>query len=161
MAKADMFLKVDGARHGPIKGESQDVEHKDEIDLIGWSWGMKAKTAMSAAGEAPKVTIHELEVVKRVDSASTALMAAMRNNELIKKAVLSVRKAGGSQMEYVKFTIQNGRVTSYDLRSGDIEGERGLTENVTFSFQRVSVEYTPQGADGGKRGAMMFETEIA
>ena len=31
----DMFLKLDG-----IKGESLDATHKDEIDVLAWSWGL-------------------------------------------------------------------------------------------------------------------------
>lgn len=160
MAKSDIFFKVDGARHGPIKGDSQDSSHRDEIEVIDWSWGMKASTAMSSAGDAAKVTINELNITKRVDSASTALMSAMRNNEPIKKGLLTVRKAGGTQMEYMKFTIQNGRVTHYDLRSGDVGGELAMIEHVSFSFQRVSVEFIPQGSDGARRGGMLFETDI-
>ena len=36
----DLFFKVKGAKHGLIKGESQDDEHKDEIEVLSWSWGM-------------------------------------------------------------------------------------------------------------------------
>ena len=39
----DMFLMVKGAKHGVIKGESQDDQHKGEIDVLSWSWGMQAK----------------------------------------------------------------------------------------------------------------------
>ncbi len=31
----DMFLKI-----GDVKGESRDDKHKDEIDVLSWSWGM-------------------------------------------------------------------------------------------------------------------------
>src|SRR5512146_2262339 len=95
MALGDMFLKIESARQGAIKGEAQDENHKDEIDVVNWSWGMEAKTALSGGGASPKATLSELSIVKQVDSASTGLMSAMRNNELISKAVLTVRKAGG------------------------------------------------------------------
>lgn len=31
----DIFIKI-----GDIKGESMDKAHKDEIDVLNWSWGM-------------------------------------------------------------------------------------------------------------------------
>ena len=31
----DMFIKV-----GDISGESKDSVHKEEIDVLAWSWGM-------------------------------------------------------------------------------------------------------------------------
>ena len=39
----DMFLMVKGAKHGLIKGESQDDKHKGEIDVLSWSWGMQRR----------------------------------------------------------------------------------------------------------------------
>jgi type VI secretion system secreted protein Hcp len=157
-AGSDVFLKVESARQGPIKGESQDMVHKGEIDVYAWSWGMQAQTTI-AGGEAGKATINALIISKKIDSASTALMAAMRNNEVIKKAVLTMRKAGTKQHEFFKFTLQNGRITSLDVRT-DMPGTPEYTETLSISFQKLSVEYLPQGADGQLRGAMLFETEI-
>ena len=160
MSSGDMFLKLDGARQGAIKGEAQDDAHKDEIDVIAWSWGMHAQRAMSAGEDSGKATLDEIGIVKRVDSASTGLMAAMRNNELIKKGVLTVRKAGGNPLEYVKITIEKGRITAMDVRSDGASTDAALTEELRLAFQKISVEYTPQGTDGLPRGAMIFETEI-
>ena len=151
-----MFLKVETARQGVVKGESADAKHPNEIDVVGWSWGMRAQTGMSAAGDANKATINELNIVKRVDSASTALMAALRSNELIKKATLTVRKAGGDPLEYFKITIQNARITAFELNTVEME----VGERLSFAFKRINAEYVPQGSDGRARGSMSFETEI-
>lgn len=156
MARGDMFLKVETARQGVIKGESRDNKHANEIDVLGWSWGMRAQTAMSGAGTAPKATLDELDITKRVDSASTALMAAIRNNDLIKKATLTVRKAGGDALEYFRITIQNARITGLNVQSDEPE----IVERLTLAFTKISVDYIPQGEDGRVRGAMNFETEI-
>ncbi len=156
MAVGDMFLKVEAARQGAIKGEAQDAKHPSEIDIVSWSWGMRSHTAMSAAGEASKATLAELDVVKRVDSASTALMAAMRNNELIKKATLTVRKAGSEPLEYFRITLQDARITALELQISGTE----ISERLSLAYKRINVEYTPQGKDGLARGGMSFETEI-
>lgn len=160
MALGDMFLKVESARQGPIKGETRDATHKDEIQLLQWSWGMRAQTALGGAGPTGKASLHELSVVKRVDCASTALMSAMRSNDLIKKAVLTVRKAGDDPLEYLKITLQSARITALDVESGAFGDEAELIEKMSLAYQRISVEYVPQGADGLPRGATMFETEI-
>jgi len=156
MARGDMFLKIETAKQGAIKGESQDSAHKNEIDVVGWSWGMQAHTSLGAAGNAPKATVSELDILKRVDSASTALMSALRNNDLVKKAILIVRKSGASPLEYVKITVQDGRITALNVESAETE----LRERLTLSFKRINVEYTPQGDDGRARGTMSFETDI-
>lgn len=157
-SSGDVFLKVETARQGPVKGESQDDVHKGEIDVLSWSWGMRAQTTI-AGGTAGKATINELVVTKKIDSASTALMAAMRNNELIKKAVLTMRKAGAKQHEFFRLTVQNGRITSLDIHT-DAPGTANFTETLSISFQKLNIDYIPQGADGQPRGTMTFETEI-
>lgn len=155
----DVFLKVESARQGPIKGEAHDEKYKDHIEVVQWTWGMRAQTTI-AGGTAGKATLNELVVSKHIDCASTALMSAMRNNEPIKSAVIIMRKSGGTQHEFCKVTIKDGRITSIDVRC-DAPGSSSYTETLTFAFQSVRVEFIPQGADGQPRGAMQFEAEIS
>ena len=151
-----MFLLVKGAKHGLIKGESQDDQHKGEIDVLSWSWGMQGKPTLGGGVATGKATVHDLKIVKRVDSASTALMLALRTNEPISKAVLTLRKAGKSQVEYLKVTIEQGRVTSLTIDAGDTSGSADIFERVSFSFNKIEVEYVPQGKDGLPQGGMTF-----
>jgi type VI secretion system secreted protein Hcp len=151
-----MFLMIKGAKHGLIKGESQDDKHKDEIDVLSWSWGMQAKPSLGGGTATGKATINDLRIVKRVDSASTALMLALRTNEPIQKAVLTLRKAGKTQLEYLKITIENGRVTGLTVEAGDTSGSADTVEHVSFAFNKIEVEYVPQGKDGLPKGGMSF-----
>jgi type VI secretion system secreted protein Hcp len=157
MARGDVFLKIETQTKGLVKGESHDEIHLEEIDVVSWSWGMRAHTDMSAGGKAPKADLDELDIRKRVDSASTALMAAVRNNEKIKTATLTVRKAGGTALEYFKIKIDDARITLLHLESTD---ELPL-ERLTIAFKKINVEYVPQGQDGRARAGMSFETEIS
>jgi type VI secretion system secreted protein Hcp len=152
----DMFLMVKGAKHGLIKGESQDDQHKGEIDVVSWSWGMEAKRNISSGTASGKATINDLRIVKRVDSASTALMLALRTNEPIQKAVLTLRKAGKGQLEYLKVTIEQGRVVSLIIDTVETTGVPDVLEKVSFSFNKIEVEYVPQGKDGLPQGGMTF-----
>jgi type VI secretion system secreted protein Hcp len=155
-----MFLKIEGAKQGPIKGEAQDSSHGSEIDVLGWSWGMRAQTAMGSGGVTGKSTLQELTVTKRVDSATTALMSALRNNEQLKKVVLTVRKAGKDPIEYFTITLEGARLTALDVVSQDEAANEQLGEKLSMAFTKVTVEYTPQGPDGTPRGGMSFETDI-
>lgn len=158
---ADIFLSVKGARSGVIKGESQDQKHSREIDVVSWSWGMESKASLGGGMATGKAIIRELKIVKRLDSASTPLMAALRSNEMITKAVLTQRKAGKTQMEFLKITIEQGRVTSLTIDAGDDEDATEIYESVSFSFNKITVEYTPQGKDGQAQGSMLFTDEFS
>jgi type VI secretion system secreted protein Hcp len=152
----DMFLSVKGAKSGLIKGESHDTAHADEIDVLSWSWGMQAQATLGGGSAAGRAIVRELKIGKRVDSASTALMSAMRSNELITKAILTLRKAGKSPLEFLKITIEQGRITALTIEAGDEDGSPDILENVVFSFNKITVEYVPQGKDGQARGSTMF-----
>jgi type VI secretion system secreted protein Hcp len=152
-----MFFKVKGAKHGQINGEAQDDKHKGEIEVLSWSWGMQGKSSIGGGSATGKATMRELRIVKKVDKASTALMSALRTNEVIKEGILTLRKTGTSKVEYFKITIQDGRVMALDVEAGDDEGTSTLLERVSFSFNKISVEYTPQGGDGMPQGATTFE----
>jgi type VI secretion system secreted protein Hcp len=145
----DMFLLVKGERYGLIKGESQDEKHKGEIDVLSWSWGMESAPAIGG-GMQKKASVRDLRVVKRVDSASTALMNALRHNELIVTAVLT--------LEFLKVTIENGRVTEVTV-DADRDGPQ-LLEKVRFSFNKITVEYIPQGKDGQALGGMTYNDQF-
>lgn len=159
MAKADMFLKVDGTKQGPIKGESAETGHVDEIELVGWEWGMDGNATAFGASTA-RTTLKELVIRKRVDSASTGLMSALRNNEILKKAVLTVRKAGGSSpVSFLTITIEKARVVSHRLRNA-ADGNPDLVEEVRLAFFKVQVEYRAQDSTGAGKGVNTFETEV-
>ena len=154
-----MFFKVKGAKHGQINGEAQDDKHKGEIEVLSWSWGMQGKASLGGGGATGKATIRELRIVKKVDKASTALMSALRTNEVIKEGILTLRKTGTSRVEYFKVTIEDGRVMALDVEAGDDNGTSTLLERVSFSFNKISVEYTPQGGDGMPQGSTTFEDQ--
>jgi type VI secretion system secreted protein Hcp len=157
----DMFLSVKGARSGVIKGESKDSAHENEIEVVSWSWGMQAKRSLGGGEASGKATISELKIVKRIDSASTPLMSALRSNEMITKAVLTLRKAGRTALEYLTITIEQGRVTSITIDAGgDRAGTPNVFENVSFTFNKITVEYVPQGKDGQAMGGMMFTDQF-
>jgi len=156
MAHEDFFLKIDTERGGAVKGEAQDREHKDEIDVIDWSWGMSAPTA--AAGQRKgRAAIHQLVVRKRTDSASTALMGAVARNDKIKTAVLTARRAGAGPQTFLKITLRNAYVTSFEIQVEDGREGPGTVEQLKIAFERITVDYTPQGADGQPRGGTTFE----
>ena len=141
----DMFIKI-----GDIKGESKDGTHKESIDVLAWSWGLSQSGSFSqgSGGGAGKVNVQDISLTKYVDASSTALMLAACKGTHIKQALLTVRKAGDSPLEYLKITLDGVLVSS--LSTGGSGGEDRLTENVSLNFAKFKVEYTTQAETGGK-----------
>jgi type VI secretion system secreted protein Hcp len=148
----DMFLKITGP---DVKGESLDHKHKAEIDVLAWSWGMSnSGTAhMGGGAGAGKVSVQDLSVTKYVDAASNALLLACCNGQHYKNAILTVRKAGKTPLEYIKVTMDQCLITA--VSTGGSGGEDRLTENVTLNFAKVKFEYLKQKEDGSQDGGPM------
>ncbi|MCY1263698.1 Protein hcp1 [compost metagenome] len=144
----DMFFKI-----GDVKGESQDGTHKDEIDVLAWSWGMSQSGSMhsGSGGGAGKVNIQDISFTKWIDKSSPNLMVSCSKGTHYPEAKLTVRKAGGdSPVEYLIITLKEVLVSS--ISTGGSGGEDRLTENVSLNFAEVHLEYQPQKSDGSKEG---------
>lgn len=143
----DMFIKI-----GDIVGEANDKTHKDSIDVLAWSWGMSQSgtTHLGGGGGAGKVNVQDLSFTKYIDSSSNALILACCNGKHYPEATLTVRKAGGTPVEYVVIKLEEVMVTS--VSSGGSGGEDRLTENVTLNFAKFTYKYQPQDEKGAKKG---------
>jgi type VI secretion system secreted protein Hcp len=139
----DIFLKLDG-----IKGESADDKHKGEIDIMAWSWGMNQSGTMHTAsgGGAGKVAVQDISLTKHTDSSSPNLIQHCCSGKHIPTAWLTVRKAGGKPVEYIKMKLEDVLISS--ISNGGSGGEDLQTEHVTLNFGRFEYIYTPQKADG-------------
>src|SRR5918992_2438205 len=97
VAAFDYFLKIDG-----IAGESADSKHKGEIDVESWSWGeTQSGSSGVGGGGAGKVQMQDLHVTASMSKASPQLMLACASGTQLKSAVLTGRRAGASQLEFL------------------------------------------------------------
>jgi type VI secretion system secreted protein Hcp len=139
----DTFLKL-----GDIEGESTDDAHKDEIDVLAFSWGLSQPTADLGSGHgtgAGKAVFEDLVVVKRVDKASPKLFEACATGTHVQAAALTCRKAGKAKQEFFKIRLSDVLVTSYEVDSS--EEDRPL-DQIALSFAKVELEYVPVDATG-------------
>jgi type VI secretion system secreted protein Hcp len=156
MAQVDAFLKLEG-----IKGESSDSKHTNEIEILNWSWGMQnAGSGHYGAGSgAGKVQVSDINIVKRVDTASPMLMKSCAKGDHIKSGVLVVRKAGGDQLEYFKVELTDILVSGIQCHSDP--GSPQLLESVNLNFRTFKVTYLPQKESGGAGAPSEFGYDLA
>jgi type VI secretion system secreted protein Hcp len=150
MAAVDYFLKVDG-----IDGESADSKHKGEIDVESWSWGETQSGAHAAGGGggAGKVSMQDFHFVMKANKASPKLMLACATGQHIPKAVLTCRKAGTQQQEFLKVTMSELLVSSYQT-GGSGNSDIVPTDQISLNFAKIEWEYKEQKADGTLGGSV-------
>ncbi len=145
----DYFLKLEG-----VEGESQDSKHKNEIELLSWSFGatQSGTMHMGGGGGAGKVSMQDMSVTKVMDKASPKLLLACANGEHISKAVLVARKAGKEQQEYYKITLTDVLVSGYNTSGHSQSGVP--MDQVTLNFGKIECEYKEQKKDGTLGGVI-------
>ncbi|MBB5470453.1 type VI secretion system secreted protein Hcp [Paraburkholderia sp. CI2] len=139
----DVFIKIDG-----ITGESQDAAHPDEIEVINWTWKMAQRLSMmSGPGSGvSKASVDDLVFFHNVDRASPSLMSYCLTGTHVSKAVLTMRRAGGSPLDFLRLTMNDVFITGVEMTAQH--------EQVRLSFARVKQEYIVQNARGGSNGVV-------
>lgn len=149
----DAFIKIDG-----VKGESVVKGHKDEIDILAWSWGMSQSgtTHVGTGAGAGKVNVQDLTFTHYVDSSTPNLMQACATGKHFDGAVLVLRKAGETPLNYVTIELTNVIVSA--VSTGGSQGEELVTENVTLNFNEYKYGYQPQDKTGAAKGGAIETT---
>lgn len=136
------FLKLDG-----IDGESTDRHHRGEVELLSWSWGVTNDTAGGSGGGSGvgRATPQALVFVHRYDKASPPLARLAVTGRHLRSAVLSARRSGAGQRDFLVVTLKDVLVTAVQMAdSGD-----GPVEQVSLRFGEIGFSYTPQTPRGG------------
>ena len=153
------FLQID-----TIKGESRDAMHKDWIEIESFNQDVlqpRSATASTSGGStAARVEMSPIEVVKRIDIATTALNQACANGTTFPKAQIQFLRADkdGNPINYYTIELLNVLVH----RVNTTVGTDGMPQEVVqLSFGSIKWIYNqqkPEGGVGGKAVAQWSNT---
>lgn len=151
---------------GDIKGESIVENHKEEIDVVSWSWGITqtGSSHIGSGGGAGSADVHDLTITKYVDKASPNIAKYCYTGAPMKGDVLltCIKVGGGTpekpnKVEFVKIKMTGTVMVSSFSPAGAGSDER-FTETITIHFSEVLYEYTLQGKDNAKGDTVGSET---
>ena len=151
---SDIFAKL-----GDIKGESLDAKHKDEIEVLSWSWGVSnaGPRAARGGGASGKASFNDFAFTHRIDKASPLLLQSCATGQHLKEATITRRKAGKGQQEFLVIKLSDVIVTSVG-ETDDSGGDQA--ETVTLSFAKVALEYKAQKPDGSLAAGVHFKYDL-
>jgi type VI secretion system secreted protein Hcp len=125
-AAVDGYLKFDG-----VEGESTHQDHKGAIELDSFQFGSLRSAAerasQSAGAGAGKVTFNPFSITRKVDKASPSLFRACADGKHFPTATISMRKAGGTQQEFVVVKLKDVFISGYRTSGG------GPSQTETFT----------------------------
>ena len=105
-----------------------------------------ASTHYGSGGGTGKVNVQDISITKRIDKSSPNLVKFCCQGKHFDKAMLTVRKAGETPVEY--FTIKMEDVLISSVQTGGSSGGDMLTEQLSLNFASFEVVFTEQDAKG-------------
>jgi type VI secretion system secreted protein Hcp len=140
----DAFLKIDG-----VESDSSDQKHKNEIEILSYSWGVDqtGSHAAGGGGGAGKATFQDLHFVANTNKASPTLFLACASGQHFKSAILTVRKAGKEQQEFLKVSVEDVLVTEFN-NAGEASEVTVPTDQFSIAFLKIDFSVRPQNEDG-------------
>lgn len=145
----DAFIKI-----GDVKGESGDSKHKDEIEVLSFHFGVSnaGSSGMGSGGGSGRAQVADFSFVKKVDKSSPVLFQHCATGEHIKSAMFVIRRAGGTQLEYLKIKLADVLVSSVRPGGSSQGSDEVPLEEVSLNFSQIHVDYQAQGPDGKAAG---------
>jgi len=111
-------------------------------EILDWGFTSQGTGAGTGGSGARKVELGDLHVVKTTDKSSPQLMLACATGRHFPKAVLYIRKSGGS--ESLTITLTDVLISSYQS-GGHGAGDQAPLESLTLNFTKIEFQYTKQG----------------
>ena len=149
------------AKLSEIKGESADTKHKDEIEVLSFSWGVTNSVPPGAGGGggAGKATFHDLSFVHRIDKATPLLLKACATGTHIKEATITHRRGSTTPQEYLVVKLNDIIITGVTHTGAADQPETG-SETVSMSFAKVDFTYKAQKANGTLDAGLSFKYDL-
>lgn len=144
----DYFLKITD-----VKGESKDHKNKEQIEIESFSWGAHQLGTSSHGGGAGagKVSMQDFNFVMRTNSASPLLFLFCSNGKHLKEAVLTCRKAGGKQENFMVVTMSDILISSY--QTGGSSGGEVPMDQISLNYSKIEIDYLVQDEKGITKSA--------
>jgi type VI secretion system secreted protein Hcp len=135
-----------------VEGESTRKDHKGEIEISSWHWGVATSSSMGGSGtSAGKAKPGDFVFTHTYDKSSPILAKKCASGVRIPVARVSQRRAGDRQKDFLVITMKDVLVTSCQVASsGDI------LEEVTLAYAEIEISYSPQDDKGRLGTAVTF-----
>ncbi|MBU6258103.1 MAG: type VI secretion system tube protein Hcp [Burkholderiales bacterium] len=146
----DTHIKFDG-----VEGESTHQDHKGEIVLLSWSWNASNASSVAAGSGSGtgKAQPGELHFTHTYDKASPVLAKKLAQGVHFGQVVLTARKSGDGQKDFLKVTMKEVFVTGIAPSAGS---DGTIIESVSLSYGSIEFGYKPQDEKGALGGEVKF-----
>jgi type VI secretion system secreted protein Hcp len=137
----DYYLKLDG-----VQGEAQDSNHKNEIQLLSWSWGASQVSSVAGTGGsgAGKADLSDITVMINFDKSTPKFFKSICAGTHIATGTLSAIKSGADGKPYLKVDFKELFVTHLQLSASS----EVPAVSVSLTYNEIKIDYSVQDEKG-------------
>ena len=152
---SDFHLKIEG-----VEGEAGHKDHKGEIEIHSWSWGVNNESGAASGGGSGKgkATGGNFRFSHNYDKASPVLAKNCVTGKHFKDVTLTCRKSGEGQQDFLKVVMKEVFITS--VAPGGSQGG-DVVEVVECSYKDIEFTYKAQDEKGAAKGESKFGWNVA
>jgi len=151
----DYFLKLSDG----IEGESSDSNHKNEIQIMSWSWGASQVSSVAGTGGsgAGKADLSDFSIMTYFDKATPKFFKSIGLGTHIKSGTMNAIKSGADGKPYLKVDFKELFVSSLQI-SGSSEIP---TVSLSFTYNEIKIDYSVQDENGNLKstGPVTYNTK--
>jgi type VI secretion system secreted protein Hcp len=144
-------------RFDGVDGESTRKDHKGEIEITSWSWGVTNAKSGSSGSSASKAQPGDFVFTHQYDKASPVLAKRCASGTHIPTATLSQRRRGDKQKDFLIITLHDVLISSCNV-SWTEDGD--VVEQVSVTYGEIGISYSPQDDKGGLGAPVTFGWNI-
>lgn len=149
MASIDTHIKFTG-----VEGESTHKDHKGEIEVLSWAWGLTNDGGSTAGGSGKgKAAPGDFQFTHMYDKSSPVLAKHSASGKHVNEVKVTSRKAGEGQKDFLVITLKEVFIKSVQP-SGSAGGD--IVETVSMSYKQIDFAYKAQDEKGGLGGEVKF-----
>lgn len=149
----DSHIKFEG-----VDGESAHADHKGEIDVLSWAWGVSNGANITGGGSGKgKAVPGSLSFVHLYDKASPILAKKCAQGVHFPTVTLTAAKSGDGQKDFLKVVLKEVYIESVQP-AGSSGGD--IVESVALSYASIEFGYKPQDAKGALGGEVKFTWDV-
>jgi type VI secretion system secreted protein Hcp len=137
----DYYLKLDG-----IQGESQDTNHKNEIQILSWSWGASQVSSVAGTGGsgAGKADLSDFTVMINFDKSTPKFFKSICAGTHIPTGTLTATKSGADGKPYLKVDFKELFVTHLQMSASS----EVPAVSLALTYNEIKIDYSVQDEKG-------------
>jgi type VI secretion system secreted protein Hcp len=151
--RVDTFVNIKG-----ITGESTDLAHRDWIEVLRVTWGVRqpAGTGGAGVGTGERADFDDVVITKVVDRSSPTVYRYCAQGTHITKVRIEMCEQAGSHVNFLTFILEDVVVAGARLTGAITQaGVPRPIEDVAFRYGKIEWQYVPVSHDG-ERGSTVI-----